>query len=352
MRRLLSIAVLAFASTRCVLAQAPESAISADSTTTARWTLEDAQALVTKGRLDQALNVLNQLAAQTPVPAGAERLRAMVYYQKEMLDKAAEGFKRAIAQDPNDRESMEMAGIALFRAGRPAEALPYLEKADTVVARANVDPEYALGLCYLELGRYDEARRSFARQYGFPGDSAAAYALAGRLFLRHDNREQAIVQTKKAIEMNPALPRAHQLLGEIALRNGNIADAIHEFEAEQAINPMDGEVYDRLGDAYMRTDRYPEALRVLDRAVLLEPTSTGPYIMLGQTLLKMNQPTQALQYLLRAEKMDPGNKITHNLLGQAYKATGQVDASQREFELLMDILHPDEANTDTRTKNQ
>jgi len=344
MRRLLSIAVLFCAAALRASAQAPDSGVAFDTPTSNRWTFEDAQQQASKGHLDQALNILNQLAAQTPVPAGVEHLRGMIYYQKEQLSQAADSFKRAIAQNPSDHESMEMTGISLFRMGRPAEALPYLEKAQTTVTNANVDPEYALGLCYLELNRLDEARHAFATQYGFHGDSAEAYLLAGRLFLRHDNREAAISQTKKALEINPRLPRTHQLLGEISLSLGNIPDAIQQFNAELTVNPLDGAVYDRLGDAYMRTSHYPEALQALDRAVLLEPTTTGPYIMLGQTLIKLNQPMQAIQYLLRAEKMDPNNSLTHNLLGQAYKATGQIDASNREFQKLTEILHPDEDN--------
>lgn len=340
---MISIATLFCVAAFCVFAQASKSGVSLDNPTANHQTLEDAEQLATKGHLDQALNILNQLAAQTPVPAGVARLRATIYYEKQLFPQAVEGFKTAIAQDPNDREATEMLGVTLFRMGKPAEALPYLERAHIAVERTNVDPEYALGLCYIELNRFDDARRSFAAQYGFPGDSAAAYLLAGRLFLRHDNREAAIAQTKKALEINPALPRAHQLLGEIDLSLGNVTDAIREFDAERVINPLDGEVYDRLGDAYMRTGRYTDALQALDRAVLLEPTSTGPYIMLGQTLLKLNQPIQAIQYLLRAEKMDPANAFTHNLLGQAYKATGQADDANREFQRSMDILHPNDA---------
>jgi tetratricopeptide (TPR) repeat protein len=345
MRRALSIAILSVAAAWPASGQAPELGVSLDNSTSAHWTFADAQQLAAKGHLDQALNVLNQLAAQTPVPAGVERLRAMIYYQKELLDKAADGFTRAIAQDSNDRESIEMAGVTLYRLGRPADALPYLENANTKVESVNVEPQYALGLCYLDLSRYDDARRAFAAQYGFPADSAAAHLLAGRLFLRHNNPDQAAAEAKKALESNPALPHAHQLLGEIALSREDVPDAIREFNAEQAINPLAGEIYDRLGDAYMRAGRYDEALQALNRAVLLEPTATGPYILLGQTLLKTNQPIQALQYLVRAEKMDPSNSITHNLLGQAYKATGQVEAANREFQLLMDTLHPNEAGS-------
>src|ERR1700743_1772261 len=224
-------------------AQAAEPGISMGETTAARWTFEDAQQLAAKGRLDQALNVLNQLAAQTPVPAGVERLRAMIYYQQEKLQQAADGFARAIAQDAGDRESREMEGVVLYRMGHADQALPYLEKANTSVEHTNVEPQYALGLCYLSLKRLDDARHAFAAQYGFAGDSAEAYLLAGRLFLRHEYSDEAAMQARKALALNPALPRAHQLLGEIALSRDNIPTAIQEFDAERKINPLDGEVY-------------------------------------------------------------------------------------------------------------
>ncbi len=306
-------------------------------------TFEDAQQMAAKGRLDQALNVLNQLAAQTPVPAGVERLLGMIHYEKDHLADAAEAFKKAIAQDADDREATEMEGVSLFRLGHPAEALPYLEKAKLAkVEHTNVEPEYVLGLCYSDVSRYDDARHAFATQYGFAGDSAEAYLLAGRLFLRREFRDQAAAQATKALELNPSLPLAHELLGEAALARGDVVGAIQELEAERKINPLEGDVYDRLGDAYLRIGQYSDAQTALNRAVLLEPGATGPYILLGQTLLKLKQPIQALHYLTHAEKMDPSNYITHNLLGQAYKATGQVAEANREFKIVVDIQHKDD----------
>jgi len=303
-------------------------------------TFEDAQQLAAKGRLDQAMSVLNQLAAQTPVPAGVERLRGLIFYQKDKLSEATEAFKKAISQDSNDRESIAMEGVSLFRLGRSQEALGYLEQAQhETMEHANVEPEYVLGLCYSDVARYDDARHAFAVQYGFAADSAEAYLLAGRMFLRREFRDPAAAQATKALELNPNLPLAHELLGEVALARGDLPGAIQELEAERKINPMDGDVYDRLGDAYLRSGQYPEAQASLNRAVLLEPGATGPYILLGQTMLKLKQPIEALHYLTRAEKMDPSNYITHNLLGQAYKATGQMAEANKEFRLVVEIQH-------------
>ncbi len=285
---------------------------------------------------------LNRLAAQVPEAAGVERLRGIIFYQKNQFAQAIEAFTNAETQDPNDRESLEMHGVSLFRMGRAPEAIPFLEKAHMAVERANIDPEYVLGLSYADVGRYDDARRAFARQYGFEPDSAEAYLLAGRLFLRRELRQQAAVQANKALEINPTLPLAHQLLGESALAAGDIPAAIKELEAERKVDPLSGELYDRLGDAYLRAGQLEQAQQALNRAVLLEPSATGPYILLGETFLKLKQPIQALHYLDRAEKMDPSNYITHNLLGQAYKATGQMAEANRQFKMVVDLQRQEE----------
>jgi len=282
---------------------------------------------------------LNELAIRAPEPAGVERLRGMIFYQRAQFPQAIEAFAKAAEQDPNDHESIEMQGVSLFRLGRIQEALPLLEKARTGVEAANVDPNYVLALCYADLQRYDDARRAFASQYGFEPDSAEAHLLTGRLFLRRELRDQAGVEATKALAMNPSLPLAHELLGEVALSRGDTEGAIRELEAERKINPLNPDLYDRLGDAYLRAGQYTEAQQALNRAVLLEPTSTGPYILLGETFLKMKQPIQAVHYLDRALKMDPSNYVTHNLMGQAYKATGQLAEANREFKTVVELQH-------------
>jgi predicted Zn-dependent protease len=322
-----------------VRAQAPETPATSNDNPVGAATFETAKELAGKGRLDQAMSELNQLSKQTPEPAGVERLRGMILYQRERFPEAIGAFAKAAEQDPQDSESLEMQGVSLFRLGRIQEALPLLEKARTGVQGANVDPNYVLALCYADVQRYDDARRAFASQYGFEGDSAEAHLLAGRLFLRRELRDQAGAEATKALTINPALPLAHELLGEVALARGDTAVGIREFEAERKINPLNPDLYDRLGDAYVRNGQYSEAQQALNRAVLLEPDATGPYVLLGETFLKLKQPIQALHYLARAERMDPSNYITHNLLGQAYKATGQLAEANREFKMVVELQH-------------
>ena len=257
MFRAFVIAVLLFASHGRTPGQSEQAALLLRMHAAPAVTFESAQRLAGKGRLDQAMAQLDQLAAQTPEPAGVERLRGMIFYQREQFPQAIDAFTKAADQDPSDRESIEMHGVSLFRLGRIPEAIPFLEKARVGVQGANVDPDYVLALCYADVQRYDDARHAFATQYGFAPDSAEAYLLAGRLFLRRELRDEAGAEAAKALAINPSLPLAHELLGEVALSRADTAGAIREFEAERKINPLNPDLYDRLGTPICATGNTP-----------------------------------------------------------------------------------------------
>ena len=290
-----------------------------------------AQDLVNRGRLDQALQKLDILAAQLPEPAGVEYLRGMVFYQQGKMAEAAAAFSKEIVQDPKNLDAMQMEGVSLFREGKSSEAIPLLEQAHRSVPNANVDPNYVLGLCYMDTRRYDDARKAFAGQYSFPPDSAPAYLLAARMLMRRDYLPVAEESARKALALNPALPQAHLLLGEIELAHGQSVDAIADLEKERDLNPLDGAVYERLGDAYIHTGDFDLAQQALDRAVLLEPNVNAPFILLGKVLLKQQNSMMAEMYLEHALQIDPKNYMAHYLLGQAYRALGRSDDAAREY---------------------
>jgi tetratricopeptide (TPR) repeat protein len=293
--------------------------------------ISEAQNLMKKGQLDKALELLTPLGATDPEPKGAEYLRGMILYEKGDLANAATAFKKASMQDPADLEAMKMEGASLFRMGRAAEAIPLLEKASASTQQMNVDPQYVLGLCYLDTNRFDDARHAFAAQYEFLPDAAPAYLLEGRMLLRRQYLPAAEKSTRRALELKPDLPAAHLLLGQIALARNDIPEALSQFLMERNLNPMFGTVYDRLGDAYLRNGDYVNAQKALDRAVLLEPTLNIPYILLGKVLLEQNDALMATMYLKHAIEIDTKNSMAHALLGQAYRTLGRKDDAVAEL---------------------
>jgi predicted Zn-dependent protease len=303
--------------------------------------------MIDRGHTAEALKQLDTLAAQQPVPAGVNRLRGLALYSQNQFVEADAAFARALKEDPHDVESSQLRGLTLFRLGKPADAIPLLEAAHDWTSQTKVDPSYVLALCYIDTRSYDNARKAFARQYGFSPDSAPAYLLAARMLLRSEYLPIAQQFATKALELDPQLPLAHALLGEVALAGEHLDEAITEFEKERIRNPLDGNIYDRLGDAYTRTGDYTKAQQSLQRALLLEPNSTGPYILLGKVLLKRQDPANAMMYLERAERMDPGNYMTHNLLGQAYRSLGRAEDASREIQTAQKLQSASEPKLET-----
>jgi len=291
----------------------------------------EATHLMKKGQPDKALELLNPLSAANSEPKGAEYLRGLILYEKGDLQEAATAFAKASAQDPGDLEAMKMQGATLFRLGKAADAIPLLERAKGSTQQMNVDPEYVLGLCYLDTNRFDDARHAFAAQYEFPPDSASAYLLEGRMLLRRQYLPAAERATQKALELKPDIPSAHLVLGQIALARNDLPEAVSEFVMERNLNPMFGTVYDRLGDAYLRSGDYINAQKSLDRAVLLEPTLNIPYILLGKVMLEQDDAMMATMYLKHAIEIDSNNSMAHALLGSAYRSLGRTEDAAVEL---------------------
>jgi tetratricopeptide (TPR) repeat protein len=295
--------------------------------------LEQATRLMQQGKNDEALAVLEGIAAAEPARRGVVRQIGIVYYRKNDFLKAAASFRKALEEAPGDNEAVQLLGLSYYLAGRPAEAIGPLEKVQTWYPSANVDASYILGICYLQTKDYASARKAFTKMFGVAPDSAASYLFTARMLLRQDFGPAAEEHARKAVELDPKLPLAHALLGELYLFKSRVPEAIEQFQKELELNPGEAAVYYKLADAYTRSQKYEEAERLLQRSIWLDATSTGPYILMGKVLEKKGETALAVRALQRALAMDPNNPIPHHLLGQAYRELGQTEEAERELKL-------------------
>jgi tetratricopeptide (TPR) repeat protein len=303
---------------------------------------EQATLLMQQGKNDEALALLETIAAAEPARRGVIRQIGIANYRKGDFVKAAASFKKALDEDPGDNEAIQLMGLSYYLAGRPAEAIAPLEKVQAWYPSANVDAAYILGICYLQTKDYPNARKAFAKMFAVPADSAASYLFTARMLLRQDFVPVAEEYAKKAVVLDPKLPLAHSLLGELYLYKSRLPEAIEQFQKELELNPGDAAVYYKLADAYSRLQKYEEAEKLLQRSIWLDATSTGPYILMGKVLEKKGETALAVRALQRAIAMDPNNPMPHHLLGQAYRELGRADEAERELKLSEQLqIHQD-----------
>jgi tetratricopeptide (TPR) repeat protein len=305
----------------------------AASAATPGGSFEQATRLMQQGKNDEALTLLESIATAEPARRGVFRQIGIANYRKGDFVKAAASLKKALEEDPGDNEAVQLMGLSYYLAGRPADAIAPLEKVQTWYPSANVDAAYILGVCYIQTKDYPSARKAFARMFGVPEDSAAAYLFAARMLLRQDFAPVAEEYAKKAVELDPKLPRTHMLLGELYLYKSRIPEAAEQFQKELELNPGEAAVYYKLADAYSRLQKYEEAEKLLQRSIWLDATSTGPYILMGKVLEKKGETALAVRALQRAIAMDPNNPMPHHLLGQAYRELGRTEDAERELKL-------------------
>jgi tetratricopeptide (TPR) repeat protein len=289
--------------------------------------------LMQQGQLDDAVAQLHALEAQDPAAKGLALELGTAYYRKNDFPQAIEYLKKANTADSANDEAVQMLGLAFFRGGHPAEAIPLLEKVQAWYPRANVDAAYVLGVAYIQTKNYDQARKSFATMFAVRADSAAAYLFTARMLLRQEYDPVAEEYAQKAATLDPKLPLVHFLLGELYLYKSRVPEAITVFETEIALNPAHAATYYTLADAYSRVQKYDEADRLLQKSIWLDSTSTGPFILRGKILEKKGEFDLAVLALQRAATMDPNNPMTHQLLGQAYRNVGKKDDAERELKL-------------------
>ena len=301
----------------------------------------EARQLVRQGKYDQALEELNQLAQRNPGLNGLDREIGFACYAKGDYFCAAASFQKVIAHDPTDREATQLLGLSDYLAGRPAQAIPYLEKVQSWFPRANVDAFYILGVCYIQTKDYAKAREAFARMFEVPLDSSASYLFTARMLLRQEFDPVVEEYAQKAAALDPKLPGAHLLLGELYLAKSRVPEAIEQLQKELSLDPANATIYYKLADAYSRVQKFDDAERLLQRSIWLDATSTGPYILMGKVLGKKGEYELAVRALRRAAAMDPNNPMTHQLLATNYRAMGMKEQSENELKAAAELIRRD-----------
>ncbi|MFZ0685267.1 MAG: tetratricopeptide repeat protein [Terriglobales bacterium] len=290
----------------------------------------EARRLLQQGNTAAAIASLQQLGSSHPGMKGLSHELGVAYYRSGDYLKAITSLKQAIEEDPEDKEGIQLLGLANYLAGRPADAIPLLEKVQGWYPRANVDAAYILGVANIQTKNYPDARKAFARMFEVGPDSAAAYLFTARVLLRQEFDPIAEEYAQKAVTLDPKLPLAHFFLGELHLYKSRIAEAIADFQQELAINPGHAPTYYKLADAYEHVQKFDEAERLLQRSIWLDSTSTGPFILMGKVLEKKGEAELAVHALQHALTMDPSNAVAHHLLGQAYQDMGKTEDAERE----------------------
>src|SRR5207249_2066446 len=85
-----------------------------------------ARKLMQQGKADEAIAQLETIEARDPATKGLALELGTAYYKKNDFAKAMGYLKKATEADPANGEATQLLGLAYYRGGHPADAIPLL----------------------------------------------------------------------------------------------------------------------------------------------------------------------------------------------------------------------------------
>ncbi|HEY1341922.1 MAG TPA: tetratricopeptide repeat protein [Bryobacteraceae bacterium] len=279
-------------------------------------------------RLAAGLGLIGLLAAQD-LPRAAAALEAGKF------DEAVATLSDLLRRAPDDPEANYYMGLAYFRAERPREARPYLERA-TQLSPARAEAWQALGLALLKTSDYAPASLALGRACALkPKDEDACY-LQGRSLFIQGRYDEAVGPLENAVRTGGNKAAAHRAaamnyaeLGRASEAEGHFRDAIalHRAGSGQADPRVD------YGAFLTAQGRAQDAVKVLTRAIAEASPSARALSELGRALLELDRPGDAVPALERAVALDPNGWSVRMMLGKAYLRLGRTVEGERELRL-------------------
>lgn len=139
-----------------------------------------------------------------------------------------------------------------------------------------------LGLCYKALTLNDKALRAFLGAAIVDPTDAEPLFLSGKIYQENNKYEEAINQFKRALKVNPFLPRIHYNLGRTALLVGDLDTALNEAKEEKNINPNVADSYVLSGEVLSAKKQYSECAAEYSVAMKLRPQGADIYVKAAQ----------------------------------------------------------------------
>ncbi len=130
---------------------------------------------------------------------------------------------------------------------------------------------------------------------------------------------------------SPSSPNTHNNLGDVYGRQGNKEKAIEEFKKAIEIKPNYADAYHNLGNSYHDLRRDDLALENYRKASEYNPKLWQSYQNMAAIYFERKDIKNALINIQKAAQVNPGSLQIQNNLGLVYLAAGQKDNAKEAF---------------------
>jgi tetratricopeptide (TPR) repeat protein len=149
-------------------------------------------------------------------------------------------------------------------------------------------------------------------------NKARGYYSLGSIFDITGDKEQALKNLNKALELQPAYAEAYNNRGLFYKRNGNYDEAIKDLNKAIAFRPQFSEALANLGSVYIKQGKYDQAINDCNTAIKQQPNFAGAYFNRAVAYANLGQTKNALADFSRAVELNVGYAEAYTKRGIEY----------------------------------
>jgi len=235
--------------------------------------------------------------------------------------------QRPTASSPSARLRSELdQARRLLEAGQIVEAA-FAYEACLMRRPGLAEALYGMGLCALQRGELEAARRYATQATEADPSRAPGWHLLGRAYKRLAQPVEAERCFQRAIETAPGHVEARIHLGILLRGRGELGAAAEQYRAALRRQPGSFEALVNLANVLADLNEHEEAIRHFQRAIALRPDASDAVVNLAKLLMRLERLDDAVTLLSEAQQRAPSDGRIVRELGTAYEGLGDLAAA-------------------------
>lgn len=214
------------------------------------------------GRLEEALNIYNQILESAPEHPDALHLSGLIAHQSGENEKAVRLIEHSLAAKPDFIDALGNLGLLYSLVQQPQKAVTTYRKLLDLMPNS-VEALNNLANALREIGQFEEALEYFRHALSQNAQVALLHNNYGNVLIDSGAPEKAVESYRKALELDPDYTEALLNLGHALEKTGHVEEAIGLLQKNLEHYPDNLPIADGL-------------LNLLDRCAT-SPSVPGPY---------------------------------------------------------------------------
>lgn len=244
------------------------------------------------------------VGASTDEEVFARLQQAVAHHRAGRIGEALALYRAVLVERPDNRDALNLGGMAAFQSGDASAALSMLGKATTVYPDfADAQANFATVLLAQEQAAAAETACRRALDVD-PNSLTALFTLANLVRTR-EQMDEAANLFRRVLALAPDYVEARANLANVLREQGALADAVATYREALAVRP-DPEIMKNLANVLQEQGALDDAIALYRQSIANRPSLGESYNGLTNALMQKGDVHAALQACRRHREVDPG----------------------------------------------